>query len=101
CALPPRRCGCTNRRVDPQYSEYVIVTTEGQLLNGLLVAENNTDITLRQPEGRQQTIARDRIEEMRATGKSLMPEGIEKDVTVQQMADILAFLRSAEPGRGG
>lgn len=90
-----------NRRVDPQYSEYVIVTTEGQLLNGLLVAESNTDITLRQPEGRQQTIARDRIEEMRATGKSLMPEGIEKDITVQQMADILAFLRSAEPGRGG
>lgn len=88
-----------NRRVDPQYSEYVVVTTEGLLLNGLLVAETDTEITLRQPEGRQQTLARDQIEEMRVTGKSLMPEGLEKDVTVEQMADIIAFLRSAEPGR--
>lgn len=89
-----------NRRVDPQYSEYVIVTTEGLLLNGLLVAETESEITLRQPEGRQQTLPRSQVEEMRVTGKSLMPEGLEKDVSVEQMADIIAFLRSAEPGRG-
>lgn len=83
-----------NRRVDPQYSEYVIVTQDGRLLNGLLLAETAESVTLRQPEGRELTVLRAEIDEMRSTSKSLMPEGIEKDVTVEQMADILAFLKS-------
>lgn len=83
-----------NRRVDPQYSEYVIVTQDGRLLNGLLLAETAESVTLRQPEGRETTVRRTEIDEMRSTSKSLMPEGIEKDVTVEQMADILAFLKS-------
>lgn len=83
-----------NRRVDPQYSEYVIVTNDGRLLNGLLLAETEDSVTLRQPEGREQSIPRKDIDELRATSKSLMPEGIERDVSVDQMADILAFLKS-------
>ncbi|MEI7701733.1 MAG: PVC-type heme-binding CxxCH protein [Planctomycetia bacterium] len=83
-----------NRRVDPQYSEYVVVTNDGRLLNGLLLAETADSVTLRQPEGREQSLPRADIEELRATSKSLMPEGIERDVSVEQMADILAFLKS-------
>ncbi|MEY3175325.1 MAG: hypothetical protein RLZZ436_3239 [Planctomycetota bacterium] len=83
-----------NRRVDPQFSEYVAVTTDGRILNGLLAGENAEAVTLRQPEGREVTIPRNELEELRATNKSLMPEGIEKDVTVEQMADILAFLKN-------
>jgi putative membrane-bound dehydrogenase-like protein len=83
-----------NRRVDPQFSEYVAVTTDGRILNGLLAAENAESITLRQPEGREVTVSRIEIEELRTTNKSLMPEGIERDVTVEQMADILAFLKT-------
>jgi hypothetical protein len=37
---------------------------------------------------------RSEIEELRATSKSLMPEGIEKEVSVEQMADVLAFLKN-------
>jgi hypothetical protein len=29
---------------------------------------------------------------MKATGKSLMPEGFEKKITVPEMADLVAFL---------
>ena len=81
-----------NRRVDPQFSEYVVVTTDGRLLNGLLVSETPQTITLRQAEGRESSLNRSDVEELRATNRSLMPEGIEKDVTITQMADILAFL---------
>jgi putative heme-binding domain-containing protein len=58
------------------------------------LAETAESVTLRQPEGRELTVLRAEIDEMRSTSKSLMPEGIEKDVTVEQMADILAFLKS-------
>lgn len=83
-----------NRRVDPQFGEYAVVTTDGLVLNGLLVAETADTIVLRQPEGRESTLLRSQIEELRATQRSLMPEGVEKDVNVQQMADLLEFLKS-------
>ena len=83
-----------NRRVDPQFSEYIVVTTDGRTFNGLLVSDTPDQIILRQPEGREQTIERSQIEEMQASSKSLMPEGVEKDVTVQQMADLLEFLKA-------
>jgi len=82
-----------NRRVDPQYSEYIVVTKDGRLLNGLLVSETPQTVTLNQPEGRQITVERSEIEELRSSNKSLMPEGIEKDVSIQQMADLIAFLK--------
>jgi putative heme-binding domain-containing protein len=87
-----------NRRVDPQYSEYIVVTKDGRLLNGLLVSETPQTITLKQAEGRQVSVERSEVEELRSTNRSLMPEGIEKDVSIQQMADLLAFLRQS-PGQ--
>jgi hypothetical protein len=32
------------------------------------------------------------IEELQSSGVSLMPEGLEKQINVQAMADLLAFL---------
>ncbi len=82
-----------NRRVDPQFTEYIVVTVEGLLYNGLMIAESADSVTLRQPEGREQIILRRDIEELKTTSKSLMPEGVERDVTVDQMADVLEFLK--------
>ena len=84
-----------NRRVDPQFTECIVVTTDGRLFNGLLIAEASESITLRQPEGREQIIPRNEIDEIKSSGRSLMPEGIERDVTVEQMADVLAFLKGS------
>ncbi|MCA9035334.1 MAG: c-type cytochrome [Planctomycetaceae bacterium] len=83
-----------NRRVDPQYSDYVVVTSDGRTFNGLMVSETPDAVVLRQAEAIQQTVLRTDIEEIHSTNRSLMPEGIEKDVSVQQMADLLEFLKS-------
>lgn len=83
-----------NRRVDPQFTDYVVVTTDGRTFNGLLAAETADSVDLLQSEAIRQSLPRRDIEELRSTNRSLMPEGIEKDVTVQQMADLLEFLKS-------
>lgn len=83
-----------NRRIDPQFSEYVVLTNDGLTYNGLLVSDSGAQIILRQPEGKERTIDRSDIDEMKATGKSLMPEGIEKDVSIQEMADLLELLKT-------
>ena len=70
-----------------------MVTADGRVLTGLMISETEHAVVLRQPEGKEQIIARNEIDEMRGTGQSLMPEGVEKDVTIQQMADLLEYLK--------
>jgi putative membrane-bound dehydrogenase-like protein len=81
-----------NRNVDSRYQEYVVQTRSGRTLNGLLAAETATGITLRGSEGKEQVLLRGEIEELASAGRSLMPEGLEKDISKQQMADLLAYL---------
>jgi len=83
-----------NSKVEPQFSSYTVVTIDGRTFSGLLASETADNVVLRMAEGREQAIGREQIEEMRASDVSLMPEGIEKDVTVQNMADLLEFLKN-------
>jgi len=87
-----------NQKLEPRFTDYLVVTDDGRIFNGLMVSETAEAVVLRQPEGKQQTIARNEIEELRASGKSLMPEGVEKELTVQQMADLLEYLKGRRPG---
>jgi len=81
-----------NREVSPNYFEYILVTDDGRTQTGVIATETATSITLRRPEGKQQTILRENIETITSTGISLMPEGLEKKITTAEMADLLAFL---------
>jgi putative membrane-bound dehydrogenase-like protein len=81
-----------NRNVDSRYVEYVAQLKNGRIVNGLLAAETATSVTLRAQEGKEQVLLRTDIDELSSNGKSLMPEGLEKDVGKQQMADLLAYL---------
>ena len=86
-----------NKDVAPDYRSFVLLTTRGQVLSGLLVAETPTSVTLRRAEGIEETILRAEIEELRASGKTLMPEGLERALSPQDLADVLAFLHSTLP----
>ena len=91
-----------NRKLEPRYTDYSVLTEDGRMLNGLMVSETAEAVILRQAEGKQEVIARNQIDEIRASGKSLMPEGVEKEVSVQQMADLLKYLKSrSQPVSGG
>jgi putative membrane-bound dehydrogenase-like protein len=81
-----------NRQVSPDYVSYTAVTEQGQVLSGLLASETAGGVTLRRAEGAQDFILRSQIEELRATGKSLMPEGMEQNLAPQDVADLLEFL---------
>jgi putative heme-binding domain-containing protein len=82
------------REVAPNFLEYVAVTNDGRIHTGIIASETATSITLRQAEAKQQIILRDDIEELRSSGKSLMPEGLEKKITPQEMTDVIAYVLS-------
>ena len=65
-------------------------------LTGLIAAETATSITLRRADNATDTVLRIDIEQLKSTGMSLMPEGLEKQIDQQSMADLLEFLKVAE-----
>ena len=83
-----------NRAVEPRYNSYSVITQRGQTVSGIISAETATSLTLLGADGRSQTVLRGDIDELRGTGKSLMPEGLERDLTTADMANLLSFVRS-------
>lgn len=81
-----------NAAVEPKYQSYLVTTEDGKVLSGLLLEETANSLVLVDAGGKQITIARSNIETLQATGKSLMPEGLERDITPQALADILKLL---------
>jgi putative heme-binding domain-containing protein len=80
------------REVSPAFIEYIVVTKEGRTATGIMSSETTTSISLRRPNDISETILREDIDEIASSGKSLMPEGFEKKIPPQEMADLLAFL---------
>ncbi|MBI3462157.1 MAG: c-type cytochrome, partial [Planctomycetes bacterium] len=81
-----------NREVNPQYVNYVLVTNEGLSITGMIAAESATSVTLKRAENASDTVLRVNIEELQSTGMSLMPEGMEKQLDQQAVADLIAYL---------
>lgn len=84
-----------NREVDPRYVSYNVVTADERVLNGVVVSESPTSITLRRADGKEDVILRANIASLRSTGLSLMPVGLEKELKPQDVADLFAYLRIA------
>ncbi len=83
-----------NRAIDNNYISYSVITVDGQALTGIISSDTATSITLRQPEDKTITLLRTDIEEMRSNGISLMPEGLEKTIPPQDMADLISFIKN-------
>ncbi|MCA9060622.1 MAG: HEAT repeat domain-containing protein, partial [Planctomycetaceae bacterium] len=86
-----------NRDVDGRYMAWTAVTVEGAIATGMIVEETATSIRLRESGGKEHLIARAELEEFRSAQKSVMPEGLERDVSPQDLCDVIAYLAGMEP----
>jgi putative membrane-bound dehydrogenase-like protein len=82
-----------SREVDPRYINYQVADKAGRSYTGMIVAETASSITLRRAEKAEDTILRDRIDTIEATAKSLMPDGLEMQLSKQDLADVIAYLQ--------
>ena len=85
-----------NREVKPKYLTYVIVDFDGRSTTGMIAEESANSITVQKPDGTSTTILRADIDLFKSTGLSFMPEGLEKQISKQQMADLLTYLDSLQ-----
>ena len=85
-----------NREVNPAWRDYVALTIDGTTHNGVLVAESASSLTLRRAEAKETSLLRADLEVLRDTGRSLMPEGLEKKIDTQAMSDLIAWIMRLE-----
>ena len=83
-----------NRATEAKYTAYSVLMQDGRVLSGMIVEETATSLTLAKADGNRDVLLRIDIEELSGTGKSFMPEGLERDLTPEQRADVIAFVQS-------
>ena len=75
------------------YQARVVLTSDGRALTGLLVEDSPQRVVLKTQGGKQEVVAREEVEEVRVSPLSLMPEGLETQLSATELADLFAFLR--------
>ena len=81
-----------SKSVEGNFRVFSVLTTEGETLSGLLASETRTSIELIDAEAKKHTLQREDIEQLIASPKSLMPEGFEKQLSPEEIANLLEFL---------
>jgi len=81
-----------SRSVEGNFRQYTVITNDGQVKVGLLSSETKTSIEILDSEAKVTAIQRDNIKKLMASTKSLMPEGFEKQIPQESIADLLEFL---------
>ena len=70
----------------------MILTLDGRSLNGMIAAQDDATVTLRNAENQLTVISRDDIDSLRALQTSLMPTDVLRDLKDQELRDLFAYL---------
>ncbi len=76
------------------YDNYLVILTNGRVLSGLMVEQGSDRIVLRDARGAEMGIRKSQIAELERQSTSIMPEGLERTMSREEMRDLLAFLKN-------
>ncbi|HXW04461.1 MAG TPA: PVC-type heme-binding CxxCH protein [Vicinamibacterales bacterium] len=88
-----------NRTVEARYRLYLAETRDGRNVMGIIQQESDASLTLRQPFGPAVTLPRASIASLESLEQSMMPEGLDEGLSVQDMADLLEYIVTSAGGR--
>jgi putative heme-binding domain-containing protein len=78
------------------FEPVAIATNTGKMYNGLIRGETADDLLLATGVNQEARIARREIEEIRPSSVSIMPAGLDQQLTHQELADLVAFLKECK-----
>lgn len=77
--------------VPKQFTTSIVALKDGRVLTGVIVGQTEQSFTL-QTDKEQITVATEEVDQSRNSGKSLMPDGLLDNLSVQQVRDLFAFM---------
>lgn len=81
-----------SKLIDPKYVTYLAETAEGLVITGVLVSKDENEVVLKDAQDKVHKIPAKQIEQLVPQRQSLMPELLLRDMTAQQVADLLEYL---------
>jgi putative heme-binding domain-containing protein len=85
-----------SREIDPKFVVYLAALNDGRVQTGLLVERTEQAISLKDNKGKVSTLALADIEQLAPQQQSLMPDLLLRDMTAEQVADLLAYLSTLQ-----
>jgi putative heme-binding domain-containing protein len=76
------------------YEPIIVENVSGDLFSGILKKDAADEIVLGTGPGAEVRLARSEIKEVRPGSLSLMPQGLDAQLTAEQLADLVAFLKA-------
>ena len=87
-----------SREIDPKYRVHLVQTVDGQVHSGLLVKNEPGEVVLRDAKGKLISIQSADVEQMASQQQSMMPDLLLRDLTAEQVADLITYLSSLKAG---
>jgi putative heme-binding domain-containing protein len=84
-----------NQTVEPKYRQTTLLTTQGQVVAGLVLERGPQELLVGLGDGSTRRVAVADIEDEKDAGPSLMPVGFEQKLTPEQLAELIGYLRRA------
>lgn len=88
-----------SRTITPSYATLVFALSDGRVLTGVRVSEDEETLVVGDNQGKTHQISKADIDEISSQKISTMPEGLEKKLTDREFVDLLAFLESQKKGK--
>ena len=83
-----------SKLIEPKYVTQLVETADGRILTGLLLSKDDNEVVLKDAQDKVSRIPTKQIEQLVPQRQSLMPDLLLRDMTAQQVADLLAYLAS-------
>jgi len=77
------------------YEPVAVVTVDGRTINGTIRDETDKEYILATGPDQEVRVARDDVEQIEPSTVSVMPGGLDGQLTIGELADLVAFLKSA------
>ena len=84
-----------SRSIAQMYEAYVVETNSTGIIEGVIGEQTSTTISLVHEHGKKDIIPRSEIKQMYVSNLSAMPEDVDKEVSPEQMAHLIAYLKKA------
>ena len=81
-----------SKAIADQFLTWVVETSKGQVLTGLVVEENKDSLTLRDGNGKDYKIDKKDIDSKSRGQNSLMPADLVLNLTESELADLVEYL---------
>jgi putative heme-binding domain-containing protein len=89
-----------SKSVREGYELYVVETKDGQSLDGLLKGQTTDQLLLLDSGGVLHRIPMANVKRRRSSSISMMPEGLQTGLSLQEFADLIAFLQTLKTDSG-